>query len=150
VRVSDRLARLVRPGGAPAGTGIAALRERWPEVAGEQIARHSAPLRRSRAGVLTIACSDGTWAQELSARHDMLIEGLRREVPDVPLTRLRFSISESAGRRPAREERPDPPPRPPSAATREAARKLVEGVADDRLREVLERAAALGLQRRRG
>ncbi|MDH3724696.1 MAG: DUF721 domain-containing protein [Thermoleophilia bacterium] len=146
--MADRLGRFTRPGGAPEGAGITLLRERWPAVAGEEIARFSTPLRRSRAGVLTIACSDGTWAQELSARHDMLIDGLRREAPDIPLSRLRFSISESAARQPVVDDRPEPPPPPPGPAAKAAARRLVEGVEDERLREVLQRAAAQGLERR--
>ncbi len=98
--------------------------------------------------MLTIACSDGTWAQELSARHDMLIDGLRREAPDIPLSKLRFSISESATRQPSEDDRPPPPPPPPGAAAKQAAKRLVEGVEDDQLRELLERAAAQGLERR--
>jgi hypothetical protein len=119
-------------------------------VAGEEVARFSTPLRRSRAGVLTIACSDGTWAQELSARHDMLIDGLRREAPDIVLSKLRFSISESATRAPVSDDRREPPPPPPGPAAEAAARRLVEGIDDERLRELLQRAAAQGLQRREG
>ena len=146
VRVADRLGRFSR-GSTPAGTGIGALREAWQQVAGEQVARRSIPLRRSRAGVLTIACADAAWAQELAPRHDMLLDALRRAAPDVHLTRLRFSVSSKATSQP-REPEPRPTAAPtPGRAAREAARRLAGQVSDDRLSELVERAASHGLER---
>ena len=40
-----------------------AVRAAWPEVAGPAVAARTLPVRRSRAGVVTVACSDAVWAQ---------------------------------------------------------------------------------------
>jgi len=62
--VAEALARFRRRagggGGGGAEAGAAALA--WPDVVGAAAAAHSVPLRRSRAGVLTVACSSAAWA----------------------------------------------------------------------------------------
>jgi predicted nucleic acid-binding Zn ribbon protein len=142
IRVADRLDRLVSRRGAGADTGIGRLRDAWAGVVGAEVARVSHPQRRSRAGVLTVACADATWAQELSARHDELVERLRRDVAEVTVTRLRFAVSTGAA--PPSVDAPEKQRtlRTPSPADRARAKALVASVDDPRLREVLSRAAA--------
>lgn len=141
--IGDRIQRLVSRAGPGSDTGISRLRTAWPDVAGADVARASTPQRRSRAGVLTIACIDGGWAQELSSRHDQLIDGLRRATPEITLTRLRFAVS--TGALPVADDattRESRTVRKPTADDLSRARALVEGVDDPDLRAALERAAA--------
>jgi len=123
------------------------LREVWIAVVGADAARHSTPLRRTRAGVVTVACVDGMWAQELDYRHDELLVAVQREAPGVRVSRLRFAVSASAVHAPPREEEPARPVTPPGKSAKSAARQLTKGVGDTRLRDLLERAAAHGFER---
>jgi hypothetical protein len=128
--------------GAP-GPELAAAREGWARAGGPAVAAQSIPLRRSRAGVLTVACASAAWAQALQARAEELLVRLAEAAPGAAVTGLRFVVSDDA--LPEPPEAPKAPPRPPSAAVRAAAREAVGEVADPRLRELLERAAAAAL-----
>ena len=139
VAVGDRLGRY-RPGSAAPGSELARLQAAWQEVAGRQAAANSVVVRRSRAGVVNVACASAGWAQELDARRELLRDRLAREVPDTSVTAIRFVVGDHVI--------PAPPPgraRPavrPSAEEVEAARAAVADVSDPALRDLLERAAA--------
>ena len=147
---SDQLTRWQKKAtgrsGAPSPE-LAAAREGWARAGGEALAAQSIPLRRSRAGVLTVACASASWAQELQARSDELLRLLADAAPEAAVKGLRFVVSDEA--LPDSPPPPPPPPRPPSAADRAAAREAVGEVGDPRLRELLERAAAAALNRAR-
>lgn len=145
--MSDELARwrarvTGRASGAPGGGGhpgeLEGARRAWAEAGGPAVARQSVPLRVSRAGALTVACSSAAWAQELAARSDELLARLREA--GVAVRGLRFVVADVA--LPVEGPAPPRPPRPPSAADRAAARLEVGPVADPRLRELLVHAAA--------
>ncbi len=119
----------------------------WPEAVGASAATRSLPIRRSRAGVVTVACAGASWAQELSARADLVLERLGALVPDAAPQALRFVVADHALPRPERPERPAAPR--PGPADREAARRAAQEVGDPALRALLERAAAAGLARAR-
>ena len=74
-----RFRRRASGGGLGAETGAAAAA--WPDVVGAAAAAHSVPVRRTRAGVLTVACSSASWAQELTMRRDELRERLLARGP---------------------------------------------------------------------
>lgn len=130
-----------RGGGAP-GPKLALAQAAWREVGGAPVASQSVPVRLSRAGVLSVACSSASWAQELAARSDDLLARLSALTGVAAGVRgLRFIVSDGALPRDAAA--PGPPPRPsPTAAQRAAARVAVGPVADPRLRDLLKRAAA--------
>jgi hypothetical protein len=117
---------------------------------GTAAAAHSIPVRRTRAGVLTVACSSAAWAHELTSRRDELAERLRERCPDAGVVALRFSVADHV--------LPDPPaaagaagaPAPPSPAQRAEGSRAAEGVADPLLRGLVERAAAASAARRDG
>ncbi|MEQ9335866.1 MAG: DUF721 domain-containing protein, partial [Miltoncostaeaceae bacterium] len=88
--------RVVRSGAG--GGGVRELRPAWVASVGEAAARHSDPVRRSRAGVVSVACSSAMWAQELMARRDELIERLRAESGDTTIAGLRFAVADHAVR----------------------------------------------------
>lgn len=144
LRAADAVARFRRraegAGGGTGGAGAAAAA--WARVVGEQAARHSAPVRLSRAGVLTVACGSAAWAQELSARQEELAGRLRALLPGAGVTRLRFAVADHV---PAAPQPPAPAPRPvrpPTAAELAEGRRAAAAVADPRLAELIARAAA--------
>jgi hypothetical protein len=137
-----------RSGGPPAG-GAGALAEAWQGVVGPAVADHTAPLRRSRAGVLTVACSSAAWAQELTMRREELVRLLAEAAPDAGVTGLRFSVADHV---PAAAPPPPPPPAPPAPGARERALgdDLAAGIADPDVRALVARAAAAAEARRKG
>ena len=108
-----RFRRRASGGGLGAETGAAAAA--WADVVGAAAAAHSVPVRRTRAGVLTVACSSASWAQELTMRRDELRERLLARAPDTGVTALRFSVADHVMAGPP--EAP-PPPRPAPRPTR--------------------------------
>jgi hypothetical protein len=121
---------------------LARIRAAWGDVVGEVVAARAQPVRRSRAGVVTVACADAVWAQTLSSQGDDILDRLYAAAGSDALTGLRFVPDEHALRSPA-EPTPPPSSRPPiTTEEMAAAERLVEGVADPTLRELLARAAA--------
>jgi Dna[CI] antecedent, DciA len=149
LRAADALARFRRRAGRPGGGAAEPLAAAWAGVVGEAAAAHSVPVRLSRGGVLTVACSSGAWAQELSSRREELTALLADRVPETPVG-LRFVGADHA--LPAPPE--DAPPRPlapaPTPAQRAAGQRAAESVGDPALRALVARAAAAAAARARG
>jgi len=61
-RAADPVARLV--GALEPQTPLSALQRAWPAAVGEHLAAHATPVA-VRAGVATVQCSSGMWAEEL-------------------------------------------------------------------------------------
>ncbi len=142
-RLLDRAMRAKGQGPDPA---LAPIRDVWAAAVGDAVAAVAQPLRRSRAGVLTIACADASWATELQGRSDDLVDRVRERLSSEagPVTGLRFVVSE----RPIFLERATKEvvrPRSPTPAQSKEAERLVAGVADPELRRILARAAAATL-----
>jgi predicted nucleic acid-binding Zn ribbon protein len=77
-------------------TPLAAAQRAWPRAAGAAIAAESEPVSE-RGGVLTIACSSSTWAEQLNLLQDDLLERLRAEIEGFSeLSELRFRVGEGA------------------------------------------------------
>lgn len=70
-------------------TPLAAVQGAWAEVVGEQIAAVASPVSE-RAGVVSVACSDSVWAQELDLMQEQLLERLRERLGEQAPKRLRF------------------------------------------------------------
>ncbi|MGE0027049.1 MAG: DciA family protein [Thermoleophilia bacterium] len=144
---AEMLGRFRRRSGGPPAGAAGAVAEAWRAVVGAAVADHTAPLRRSRAGVLTVACSSAAWAQELTMRRDELVGLLARAAPDAGVTGLRFSVADHV---PAAEPPPPPPPPAPVPGARERAfgDGAAEGIADPAVRDLVARAAAAAEARR--
>jgi Dna[CI] antecedent, DciA len=126
---------------------IVALQAAWPGVAGAAVAANALPLRRTRAGVVTIACSSASWAHELAAHSDRLVDGLTG-ASDVEVVDLRFIVADHALIDPAGTGTAPPiPPEPPTALERHQAQELVGPVEDPDLKDLLTRAAAAAVKR---
>jgi predicted nucleic acid-binding Zn ribbon protein len=139
--------RAGRPGAAAARVGAAAAA--WPKVVGAPVAAHSVPVRRSRAGMLTVACSSAAWAQELTARREELVRRLAERCPEAEVTGLRFAVADQAfAEGPAPEAAPAAPPTP-TALQRAEGERAAAGVDDPALRALVARAAAASAARER-
>lgn len=146
---ADALKRFRRTAGGPSPKGPAgAAAVAWPGVVGADGARHSVPIRCTRAGVVTVACSDAAWAHELSARREELTARLVAECPDAGIVGLRFAVADHAVAPLPDAPPPTPPPPPPTPAQRAAAASAAADVADPELRGLIERAAAASAARR--
>jgi hypothetical protein len=127
---------------AAADDGSTKLRARWPEIAGEQMARISEPVRiikmRStaaapKAGTLEVRVS-GSFAPLVQHQAPTLIDRVNLYLGGRLVDRLRIvqgPLTET--RRPA----PKPRPRPLNASEEVRLRDMVSDVADDRLRNDL-------------
>ncbi|MBM3634968.1 MAG: DUF721 domain-containing protein [Actinobacteria bacterium] len=148
VGVGELLGRATRKFARPGDSVLASVRAAWPEATGPGTVNHAYPIRRSRVGVVTIACADAVWAQELEARAEQLEEILTGIIGDPSaVAGLRFVIADhalpAAGPEPPRRG-PLPPPDPSAMKRAEAVTRDIE---DPALREVVTRAAARALER---
>ncbi len=150
---ADVLARFRRRAGRGSGAGAetAAAALAWADVVGRAAADHSVPVRRSRAGVLTVACASASWAHELSARRVELAARLAERCPEAAVSALRFAVADHAVPAPAAPGPPPapPPPPPPGPAERDAGAAAAAGVREPALRDLVARAAAASAARRR-
>jgi len=148
---ADVLRRFRRSSGAPAAGPAGAAAVAWPQVVGAVAADHSAPVRRTRAGVLTVACSSAAWAHELSMRREELTLRLTEVCPEAEVVGLRFSVADHV---PVAAGPAPPPPRPPAPAPgpadHAAAEAATAGVEDPEVRALIARAAAASAARHRG
>jgi predicted nucleic acid-binding Zn ribbon protein len=118
---------------------LAAVRERWPAVVGEAVARHAVPARVV-AGALVVACSSSAWSSELSLLAPTVAARLRAELGrDLE---LRFEVGDV----PAPADPPREPLPPPAPGAAEEAGRLAAAVGSDTLRASLERAIARTLR----
>jgi predicted nucleic acid-binding Zn ribbon protein len=119
-----------------ADPAAAAARAAWPQVVGEQVARHSLPIRMS-GDTLVVHCSGSTWASELTLLAAHVRESLGAAMGDAAPARLRFEVGELPASAAAASEAA---PAGPDPARAELAQRLAAGVSDDRLRDALAHA----------
>jgi predicted nucleic acid-binding Zn ribbon protein len=118
----------------------------WPAAVGEAIARNAWPARLARDGTLHVATESSAWAFELAQLEGRLLKRLEEAVGEAAPARLRFAV----GRLPEPASEPEAAETraiSPSAADREAARRLSAEIAAEDLREAVAKAAALSLAR---
>ena len=73
-------------------TLLAEVQEGWEAAAGAEIARHCEPTSE-KAGVVTVRCSSGVWAAELSMMSTPLLERLNEHrAPERKLREIRFVV----------------------------------------------------------
>jgi hypothetical protein len=119
--------------------GMAELLERWPDAVGAAIARQAWPARIARDGTLHVNTTDSVWAFELGQRAAEIAARLG-------LRAVRFApgpLPEAA------PPSPDEAPLVPAAGEVEQARVLAAPIADEALRESVQRAVSFHLARER-
>lgn len=80
-------------GRAAPKTRLAAVQAVWAEVVGERVAAVARPVSE-RDGVVTVACSDSVWVQELDLMQDQLQQKLHSRLGDGAPRGLRFRIDD--------------------------------------------------------
>jgi len=117
---------------------MAELVERWPAAVGSAIARNAWPARIARDGTVHVNTADSIWSFELGQRAAELAERL-----GVP--RVRFA----PGPLPEPDPEPDETPVAVSPQDLELARAIASRIADENLRETVQKAVSLALARGR-
>ena len=118
--------------------GMAEVVERWPAAVGLFIARNAWPARIARDGTVHVHTADSVWAFELGHRSREIAERLGVE-------KLRFAPGPL----------PEPDREPPAPVLEVApedvarARAIASSIADENLRESVQKAVRLGLARER-
>jgi predicted nucleic acid-binding Zn ribbon protein len=75
-------------------TLLASVQSAWPEAVGEAIARETTPVAE-RSGVITVACSSSSWAQELDLLGAQILAKIRSKLSaEAHLEGLRFITSD--------------------------------------------------------
>jgi hypothetical protein len=117
---------------------IAGLVEAWPEAVGREIARNAWPARVQRDGTLVVHARDAIWAFELTQR----APEISARLPSAPPVKVvPGPLPELAA------EPPGPVPARPQASVAQArqAADWASAIEDDRLRELVARAARASL-----
>jgi len=117
---------------------MAELVERWPAAVGEAIARNAWPARIARDGTVHVSTADSVWAFELGHRSAEIAARLGVE-------RLRFAPG------PLPEADPEQTAVPVSPTPEELAegRRIAAGIADEKVRESVQKAVSFSLARER-
>ena len=77
-------------------TPLAAVQAVWDEMAGATVAAEAVPVAE-KDGVVTVACTSATWAEQLDLLQLELLERLKSALPDgVDVSRLRFRVESDA------------------------------------------------------
>lgn len=137
VDLASQLGRYRRRSGS--GGDVAQVQDAWRDLVGPQVGRQTVVVRRSKAGVVSIACASSSWAQELDGRREYWVAELARRCAPLAISGVRFVVGDHV--------MPDGPPgeRPtvlPTAAELAAAASQTPEIADETLRELLIRAQA--------
>jgi hypothetical protein len=139
----ERLADAVRGELSRFGTHaeIGRVADAWPAAVGEQIARNAWPARIARDGTLHVNTSSSAWAFELTQLEATIREKLRELAPP----KLRFAPGPLPEPLTTAEDVSLPNAPEPSAGDRLRGSELAAPIADEKLRNLVARAAAASL-----
>jgi predicted nucleic acid-binding Zn ribbon protein len=93
-RIGEVLPAVLRDLGLQARFNERQVVEKWPSVAGPELARRARALRCEN-GTLVVRVDHGAWMQELHFIEKDLVAKLRAVCPDVNLTRIRFTVRDT-------------------------------------------------------
>lgn len=75
--------------GLEPATSLARVQGCWVDAVGEQVAKVAKPVSE-HDGVVSVACEDAMWANELELMAPDLLEKVNAELGDRPVSQLRF------------------------------------------------------------
>jgi len=149
--MSSLLRRATRSFARAGDSVLTSVRAAWAEATGPGTVNHAYPIRRSRAGVVTVACADAVWAHELGMRADEIADRIGTITGDPDAVRgLRFVVADHAIPRVIEESSPGAPLPPPGPEAQARAEQVTRVIDDPELREIVTRAAARALERDNG
>jgi hypothetical protein len=149
-RLGDEVRGSLRAAGVPDAGLLADVTRVWPAAVGPGIAAAAWPARIGRDETLHVNATSSVWAFELTRLEDDIRTRLAASLPGVVVPpRIRFS----AGPVPATGAPEEPTggraeKRPPSPEELRVADAIAAAVDDERLRELVRRAAAASLSAR--
>lgn len=85
--IGDAMRHVRRELGTPEPSQFEQIRDSWPELVGESLAAHSAPLHL-RSGTLRIGVADPAWAGQFRYLADSLVATLGERVPGAGVTTI--------------------------------------------------------------
>jgi hypothetical protein len=138
-RLGDEVGRELRRFGPQAGMGDAV--EAWPAAVGAEIARNAWPARFQRDGTLVVHTRDAVWGFELTQR----AKEIAPRLPGRP--KLKYVPGPLAEPGPEGATAPSPPPPEASPEQAREAAGWAASIEDERLRELVARAARASLAR---
>ncbi len=148
VGIGDMLGRATRAFTRAGDSVLTSVRAAWTEATGPGMVDHAYPIRRSRAGVVTVACADSVWAHEMDMRRDEIEARLAEILGDSEaVAGLRFVVADHVIASMAAEVPRRVPPPPPGPEAMERARAATDDIEDPVLREIVTHAAAWSLER---
>lgn len=151
VGIGDLLGRATRAFTRPGDSVLSSVRAAWSDATGPGTVNHAYPIRRSRAGVVTVACSDAVWAHELGMREEEIAARLAAALGDPDaVAGLRFVVADHAIPRVDDEAPPRPPLPDPGPEALRRARAATAHIDDPELRAVITRMAARAMERETG
>ena len=119
----------------------------WPQAVGDAIARAAWPQRIARDGTLLVAASSASWAFELGLLAEEILGKLAAALGAGAPTAIRFSPGVVPSSTAPLAENAAPVAPEVDDQTRLRAEELTAGMADERLRATIARAAAASLAR---
>jgi len=130
----------------------------WPEIAGEEIVRHTRGFAVRKSGELVVLVDSPAWANELALMSERLRVSLNERLGPDTVRSLRFTVSRAApSAGPGGAEDPDEPaepeapePLPLTESERAQAAHVAGAVADAGLREAALRVMVKDLERKKG
>jgi predicted nucleic acid-binding Zn ribbon protein len=87
----DILPQALKPQGMNLKVGLYQLEQKWPALVGELLDRKSRPLRL-QGKRLFIGVAGSSWANEMEYLRPVLLEKIRKEMPELGITDIRFQI----------------------------------------------------------
>ncbi len=124
---------------------IGRVSEAWAAAVGEQIARNAWPARIARDGTLHVHTSSSTWAFEL----EHLAADIRTRLGKLAPPKLRFMPGPLPEPQTAVSERAAADVPVPSGEDLDTAAELAAKIGDEKLRNLVARAAAASLAKAR-
>jgi hypothetical protein len=132
----------------------------WPEVVGEEIARHTRGFALRERGELVVAVDSSAWANQLSLMAEDLRLRLNAHLDENAVTALRFTVSRKVAEEVAWEgseqgvqEYYEPEPANPvelDDVEYDQARHVASAIHDPKLREVALGAMVKDLEQKKG
>lgn len=148
-RIGDGVRGALRSVGVPDTGVLADVTRVWAAAVGPAIARSAWPLRLTKDGTLVVATESAVWARELTLLAPELRVRLVEALGTTPCPeQFRFAVGPVPA--PGIDHSAPPPARPHAGPEEDAlAAAVASAISDPELRELVRRAAAASLAKRR-
>jgi hypothetical protein len=116
----------------------------WNKVVPANVLKNARPVRFYR-GILTVHTATSAWANSLQYESEHLLAVIQTKVPEARLKKIRFCVGPLPELIALPRERPDVAPSVPLTQLPDSVARELAKIRDDRVREAVAKAAAVGL-----